>query len=86
MAVATAWTRRDVLRKTRVVSKKMTYDNGDTSIVVNTGLKRIFSFDVSPTSVTAKKVNCATVAGGVITVTVADPLAACYLVCNAYGI
>jgi hypothetical protein len=86
MAVATAWTRRDILRKTRAVIKKMTYDNGDTSIVVNTGLKKIYSFIVSPTSVTAKKVNCATVAGGTITITVADPLAACYLFVKAYGI
>jgi hypothetical protein len=87
MAVATAWTRRTIAgRNTHVVIKKMTYDNGDTSIAVNTGLKRIFSFDVSPTSVTAKKVDYATVAGGVITVVAADPLAPCYLEVTAYGI
>jgi hypothetical protein len=86
LAVATAWTRRDVLRKHRVVTKKMTYDNGDTSIPVNTGLKRIYSFEVSPTSVTGKKVDYATVAGGTITVVAADPLAPCYLTVTAYGI
>jgi len=87
MAVVTTWTRRGLVgRKTRCVMKKMSYDNGDTSIVVATGLKQIYSFDVSPTSVTAKKVNYATVAGGTITITVADPLAPCYLKTTAYGI
>jgi len=86
MAVATAWTRRFKLNKTRVVSKKMTYDNGDVSITVNTGLKTIYSYVVSPTSVTAKKVDWASVAGGVITIVPADPLAPCYLTVTAYGI
>ena len=86
MAVATAWTRRDVLRKNRVVTKKMTYDNGDTSITVATGLKIIYAYDVSAPAVTAKAVDYATVAGGTITITVADPLAPDYLYVTAYGI
>jgi hypothetical protein len=86
MAVATAWTRRSVLRKNRAVFVKMTYGNGDTSIAVSTGLKKIYSFWVSPTSVTSKKVDYATVAGGVITITAANPLASCYLFVTAYGI
>jgi phosphoribosylformylglycinamidine (FGAM) synthase-like enzyme len=86
MAVATAWTRRDVLRKNRVVTKKMTYDNGDTSITVATGLKIIYAYDVSVLAVTAKAVDYATVAGGTITITVADPLAPDYLFVTAYGI
>jgi hypothetical protein len=86
MAVATAWTRRDVLRKHRVVIKKMTYAGGDTSITVNTGLKKIYSYEVSPTSVTGKAVDYATVSAGTITVHVADPLAACYLFVTAEGL
>ena len=86
MAVATAWTRRDVLRKNRVVMKKFTYGNGDTSITCATGLKIIHHYDISPPSVTLKPVDFATVAGGTITITVTDPLAACYLFVTAYGI
>ena len=87
MAVATAWTRRSIAgRNVNVVQKRMTYDNGDTSITVATGFKKIYSFDVSPTSVTTKKVDYATVAGGTITVVAADPLAPCYIEVTAYGI
>ena len=86
MAVATAWKRTDILRKTRVVMLKMTYDNGDTSVAASTGLKLIYGYTVSLTSVTTKKVDFATVAGGIITFTVADPLAACYLFVTAWGI
>lgn len=86
MSVATAWKRTDLLRKHRVVMMKMTYDNGDTSVVANTGLKLIYSHHVSPTSVTAKKVDFDAVAGGTITITVADPSAPCYLFVTAWGI
>lgn len=86
MAVGTAWTRRDVTNKHRVVLKKMTYDNGDTSIVVNTGLKIIYSYDVSPPAVTGKAVDYGEVAGGTITLTVADPLAPDYLFVRAFGV
>ena len=86
MTVETAWTRRDVLRKNRVVMKKMTYDNGDTSIVVNTGLKKIYTYDVSPTSVTGKTWDYVEVAGGTLTIAAADPLAPCYLFVTAEGI
>ena len=86
MTVETAWTRRDVLRKNRVVMKKMTYDNGDTSIVVNTGLKKIYTYDVSPTSVTGKTWDYVAVAGGTLTIAAADPLAPCYLFVTAEGI
>jgi len=55
MAVATAWKRTDMFRKHSLVMMKMTYDNGDTSVVADTGLSIIYDFSVSPTSVTAKK-------------------------------
>jgi hypothetical protein len=86
MAVATAWKRTDMFRKHSLVMMKMTYDNGDTSVVADTGLSIIYDFSVSPTSVTAKKVNCVAVADGVLTITVADPLAACYLFVTAEGL
>lgn len=86
MTVATAWTRRDLLRKHRVVLIKMTYGNGDTSLTVSTGLKKIYGHTVSPPAVTAKAVDFATVAGGVITIHVADPLAPDYLFVTAWGI
>jgi hypothetical protein len=86
MAVATAWKRNDTFRKHSLVMMKMTYDTGDTSVVCDTGLSIIYNYSISPTSVTAKKVNFATVAGGIITITVADPLAPCYLFVTAEGI
>jgi hypothetical protein len=86
MAVATAWTRRDVLRKHRVVTKKMTYDNGDISIVVNTGLKIIYGYDVSVPSLTTVPYDFATVSGGTITLTIADPLGPAYIFVTAYGL
>ena len=86
MAVATAWRRNDFFRKHQLVMMKMTYDNGDTSVAADTGLSLIYNYSISPTSVTAKKVDFATVAGGVITITVANPLAACYLFVTAEGI
>jgi hypothetical protein len=66
--------------------KKMTYDNGDTSITVATGLKIIYHYDISPPSLTTVPVDFATVAGGTITITIADPLAPAYLFVTAYGI
>lgn len=84
--MATAWTRRDKLQTVKVVLKKMTYDNGDSSIVVDTGLSRIFSYSVSAPAVTAKAVDFGVVAGGTITLTVADPLAPDYLYVKAYGL
>jgi hypothetical protein len=86
MTVATAWTRRDKLHTVKVVLKKMTYDNGDTSIAVNTGLSKIFSYDVSTPAVTAKAVDYATIAGGTITIHVANPLAPDYLYVRAFGL
>ena len=86
MAVATAWTRRDHLGKHRVVTKKITYDAGDTSIAINTGLKIIYAFDCSVPSVTLVPYDFATVDGGTITLTVTDPGAAAYIFMTAYGV
>jgi hypothetical protein len=66
--------------------KKFTYAAGDTSITCDTGLKIIHHYDISPPSVTGVPVDFAAVAGGVITITVANPGAACYLFVTAYGI
>jgi hypothetical protein len=64
----------------------MSYGNGDTSVAVTTDMKIIYSYTVSQTSITAKPVVFATVAGGVITFTVTDPLAGCYLFVTAWGL
>jgi hypothetical protein len=86
MTVVTAWKRNDVMRKHKLIMMKMTYESGDTSVVADTGLSRVINYSVSPTSVTAKKVDYATEAAGVITITVADPLEDCYLFVTAEGI
>jgi len=86
MAVATAWTRKDLLRRHRVVIKKFTYDNLDTSITCATGLKKIYGYSCSAPSVATKYVTRGVVAGGTITLTVTDPAAPCYLTVTAIGI
>lgn len=46
---------------------KMSLVAADDTVTVNTGLKIIYGYSVSPTGVTAKIVDYGTVAGGVIT-------------------
>ena len=86
MAVALAYKRTDLLRKHRIVMMKYTYESGDTTVTATTGLKIIYSYSLSPTSLTAKAVDYATVSGGTITIHVADPVADCYLFVTAIGI
>lgn len=74
------------LMKHRGVVKKITYGNGDTAATVATGLKTIYGYDISAPAVTAKAVDYATVAGGTITVHMADPLGADYFYVTAFGI
>jgi hypothetical protein len=85
LTVATAWKKNDLKGTSKVVYMKMTYGNGDTSVVVNTGLHKINQFSISPTSVTAKKVDFVEVSGGDVTLTVADPLGSCYVFVKAVG-
>jgi len=86
MTVVTAWKRTDTFgNSSKIVFMKMTYESGDTSVAVDTGLHKIFSFEPSPTSVTGKKINYATVDAGTITFTVADPLTACEFYVTARG-
>jgi hypothetical protein len=86
MVVAQTYKRQDRLRTHKIVFAKYTYGNGDTSIVFDTGLKIVYSYSVSPTSVVTKQVTDSDVSGGTITVTVADPLGAAYLFITAIGI
>jgi hypothetical protein len=72
LAVTIAWTRRDLLRKHRVVMQKITYGAGNTTLTVPTGLKKIYSYEVSPTATTGDYVTKAAVSGGTITLTVTD--------------
>ena len=81
-----AWRRKDFLRKHRIVMMKMTVVNGDTIATVNTGLKIIYSFSVSPPGVTAVPLDHSTVSGGTITVNFTDPVATCALYVTAIGI
>jgi len=86
MAPALAWKRHNFAGKYKQIVMKYTYTTGDTTVTAATGLKNIVAYSISPTSVTAKAVDFATVAGGTITITVANPLAACYLFVTAWGL
>ena len=86
MAVVLTWKKIDFMGKYKCIHMKYTYGNGDPTVTADTGLYRIVSYAVSPTSVTAKAVDYATVAGGIITIHVADPLAPCYLNITAWGV
>ena len=86
MAVVITYNRKNNVGKYTQRLIRVDYDTGDTAVTVDTMLKLIISYTVSPTSVTAKPWNFATVAGGVISITAADPLAVCYLYINAIGL
>jgi len=85
MAVVTTWKKLNFTGKYKQVLLKMTYGNGDTTVTVATGLNKIISHSESATSVAGKTVTRAVVSGGTITLTVTDPLAACYLFVTALG-
>lgn len=72
--------------KHRVVMMKMALINGDDTVTVNTGLKIIYSYEISPPAITAKPVDYATVAGGVITIHTTNPGANMALYVTAEGI
>jgi hypothetical protein len=86
LTVAQAWKRNSRIPGLKVQVFKYTYGNGDTSISVVTDLKIIYGYTVSPTSVTGKAINYATVSGGTISITAADPLAGCYIFVTAWGL
>jgi len=86
MAVVITHNRPNVVGKYKQRLIRVDYATGDTALTVDTRLKLIVSYTISPTSVTAKPVDFATVAGGVISVTVTNPLADCYLYINAIGL
>ena len=81
-----AWRRRDRLRNHYIVLMKMSLINTDDTVTVNTGLKLIYSYSVSPQAVTAKIVDYGTVAGGVITLHVTAPGASKDLYVQAIGL
>ncbi len=84
--VTWAWRRRDHLGKHKVVLMKMNLISGDDTVTVRTGLKWIYSYSISPPAITAKPVDYATVAGGVITIHTTDPGADMSLYVTAEGI
>jgi hypothetical protein len=87
MTVLIAWNRKDVLRNNRVHMIKVTYGSGNTTLTIPTGLKKIYSFDVSPTATTSDYVTNQAVSGGTITLTVTDSTpSTSYVFVTAYGI
>lgn len=81
-----AWRRVEYLRKHRLVMMNMNVISGNTIATVNTGLKIIYSFSVSPPGVTAVPLDHSTVSGGTITVNFTDPVATVALYVTAIGI
>lgn len=65
---------------------KMALINGDDTVTVNTGLKKIYSYSVSPVAITAKPMDYGTIAGGVITLHTTNPGASMDLYVTAEGI
>ena len=65
---------------------KLPLISGDTTAVIQTGLKKIYSYSFSLPSVTAKALNFSTVSGGTISATFTDPAATAYLFVTAIGI
>jgi hypothetical protein len=65
---------------------KMTLISGDTVATVKTGLKKIYSYSVSPPQISGKALDHTTVAGGTITVNFTDPATGAYLYVTAIGI
>lgn len=81
-----AWRRKDRFLGHRIVFMGMSMVAGDDTVTVNTGLKKIYSYSVSPPAVTAKPVDYGTVSGGTITLHVTDPNATVTLMVTAVGI
>jgi hypothetical protein len=81
-----AWRRKDFFRNHKIVMIKMSLINGDDVATVKTGLKKIYSFTVSPPEITGKALNHSTVAGGTITVNFTNPAANASLYVTAIGI
>ncbi len=81
-----AWRRKDYFRNHRIVLMKMSLVAADDTVTVNTGLKIIYGYSVSPTGVTAKIVDYGTVAGGVITLYCTAPGVSADLYVTAIGI
>jgi hypothetical protein len=81
-----AWRRKDLFRNHKIVMMKMSIISGDTIATCVTGLKKIYSVNVSPPAVTGKALDHTTVAGGTVTVNFADPVATCALYVTAIGI
>lgn len=66
----------EFLGKSKLITMKMALVSGDTIVTVTTGLRRIWSWHVSPYTLTTKLLLHATVSGGTITQNVTDPAAA----------
>ena len=85
MAVVITTRKSNVVGKYRQKLIRVDYGAADTAISVDTGFSKIHAYSLSPTSVTAKPVDFATVATGTISITANAPGAACYLYVTAIG-
>jgi hypothetical protein len=87
VTVCTNCTHKQVehLGRTKIVMMEMTLVSGDASVVVDTGLRKIFSYTVSPYTLTTKLLLQATISGGVITQVVTDPAAGEVLYYTVFG-
>ena len=86
MAVVITYNKPNVVGKYRQRLIRVDYDTGDTALTVDTQMKLIESYTISPASVTLKPWDFATKAGGVISITATNPLAPCYLYIIAIGL
>ena len=86
MACVTTWKKTDFAGKYKVVHMKLTYQNADVAGTAVTGLKIIYGYTISPTSIATKYVTGSTVAGGTITLALTNPLAECYCFVTAWGL
>ena len=59
--------------------------SGDDTVTVATGLRRIWSYHVSPPAITSKPVDYATISGGTITIHTTNPAANMNLHVTAIG-
>ena len=86
MAVVKTYQRIDYVGRYKKVMARYDYDNLDTTLTWVTGLKKVYAWAASATSVTAVPVDYGVVADGTITVTVTNPAAPCYVYLTAWGI
>lgn len=75
----------NVVGKYRQKLIRVDYGAADTTLTIDTGFSKIYSYTAGATSVTAKPIDYGTVAGGVITLVANAPGVAAYVFVSAIG-